>query len=130
MTLAYRGTKYERDFPPLEMTTGDIGGKYRGQDWKHLYPRHMLQLQPKLHRQYRGVSYSTRPHLTVETAPRTCPLPVLKPQVIAQDDSLSTTHLNNLRRRLERRLQIAQDNGDETLVSLLKKESQDLALNC
>jgi len=39
-------------------------------------------------------------------------------------------YLNNIRRRLERRLQIAQENGDETLVNLLKKESQDLALNC
>jgi len=57
------------------MKTGDIGGKYRGQDWNHHYPRH------------------------------------------------------NIRRRLERRLQIAQENGDETLVNLLKKESQDLALN-
>jgi len=63
MTLAYRGVKYERDSLPLEMKTGDIGGKYRGQDWNHHYPRHMLQLEPKLHRQYRGVAYSTRPHL-------------------------------------------------------------------
>jgi len=59
MTLAYRGVKYERDSLPLEMKTGDIGGKYRGQDWNHHYPRHMLQLEPKLHRQYRGVAYST-----------------------------------------------------------------------
>jgi hypothetical protein len=112
------------------MNMGDIGGKYRGQDWKHHYPRHMIQLQPKLHRQYRGISYSTLPGVTRAIAPVACPLPILKPQVIVQDDSLSTVHLNNIRRRLERRLQIAQDNGDEILVNLLKKESQDLALNC
>jgi hypothetical protein len=129
MTLAYRGIKYERDCLPVEMNAGDIGGKYRGQDWKHHYPRHMLQLQPKLHRQYRGVSYGTNPNLTGKIVPSTCPLPILKPQVIIQDDSLSTVHLNNIRRRLERRLQIAQDNGDEILVDLLKKECQDLALN-
>jgi hypothetical protein len=54
----------------------------------------------------------------------------LKPPVVIPDETLSTIHLNNIRRRLERRLQIAQDNGDETLVNLLEKESQDLALNC
>ncbi|MFM7478658.1 MAG: DUF4278 domain-containing protein, partial [Microcystis aeruginosa] len=47
MMLAYRGVKYEKDSLPLEMKTGDIGGKYRGQDWNHHYPRHMLQLEPK-----------------------------------------------------------------------------------
>jgi len=77
MTLAYRGVKYERDSLPLEMKTGDIGGKYRGQDWNHHYPRHMLQLEPKLHRQYRGVAYSTRPHLAGQVIPSTCPLPVV-----------------------------------------------------
>jgi hypothetical protein len=111
------------------MKTGEIGGKYRSQDWNHHYPRHMIQLQPKLHRQYRGVSYSTRPHLAGEVTPNTCPLPVLKPHIIVPDETLSNIHLNNIRRRLERRLQIAQDNGDETLVHLLQKESRDLALN-
>jgi hypothetical protein len=130
MTLAYRGVKYERDSLPLEMKTGDIGGKYRGQDWNHHYPRHMLQLEPKLHRQYRGVAYSTRPHLTGQVIPSTCPLPVVKPPIVVQEETLSSIHLNNIRLRLERRLQIAQENGDETLVNLLKKESQDLALNC
>jgi hypothetical protein len=57
-------------------------------------------------------------------------LPVVKPPVVVQEETLSSIHLNNIRRRLERRLQIAQENGDETLVNLLKKESQDLALNC
>ncbi|KAB0242822.1 DUF4278 domain-containing protein [Microcystis aeruginosa EAWAG127a] len=130
MTLAYRGVKYERDSLPLEIKTGDIGGKYRGQDWNHHYPRHMIQLEPKLHRQYRGVAYSTRPHLAGQVTPNICPLPLVKPSVVVQEETLSSIHLNNIRHRLERRLQIAQESGDETLVNLLKKESQDLALNC
>ncbi|NES80105.1 MAG: hypothetical protein F6K10_00490, partial [Moorea sp. SIO2B7] len=38
-------------------------------------------------------------------------------------------HLDNIRRNLERRLQIAKDKGDENLVNLLKQEEKQLALN-
>ncbi|MEG3436611.1 DUF4278 domain-containing protein [Pannus brasiliensis CCIBt3594] len=131
MRMTYRGVTYERDSTPLEMLEGENAGKYRGNDWKYRYPRHIPQLEPKIYRQYRGVSYSTRPVVAgegVEVPKLACPLPATRP-VSIEREWLSTVHLDNIRRRLERRLQIAQENGDENLVELLKKESRDLALH-
>ncbi len=131
MSLLYRGVPYERDSTPLKMEEGAIAGKYRGQDWRYRYPRHIPQLEPKLYRQYRGISYSTRATATsiegMELPKIACPLPLSKPVAIEQD-GLSSVHLDNIRRRLERRLQIAIENGDENLVAMLRKESRDLAL--
>jgi hypothetical protein len=112
------------------MEEGAIAGKYRGVDWRYRYPRHVPQSKPKLYRQYRGVLYSTSPVVTSEGRELptiACPLPLSKPTPIEPED-LSTVHLDNIRRRLERRLQIAQKNGDENLVEMLQKEAQDLAL--
>jgi hypothetical protein len=130
MSLKYRGIPYEQNFIPLEMQEGDIGGKYRGQDWKYHYPRHIPQLEPKLYLQYRGVSYSSRPTVVregMELPTLACSLPLSQLTPI-ESDPLSAVHLDNIRRRLERRLQSAQEKGDQTLIALLKKESRDLAL--
>lgn len=136
MKLSYRGVPYEPEAPNLEIEEGEIGGKYRGQAWKYHYPRHIPQLQPKLYRQYRGVAYSTRPIVQSEenyvkpgelTQP-ICSVQIYKPRKIAIDE-LSKTHLDNIRRNLERRLEVAQTRGDSSLIDLLKQECQQLALN-
>jgi hypothetical protein len=131
MSLTYRGSAYEKDLTPLEMEEGAIAGKYRGQDWKYRYPRHIPRVEPKLYRQYRGVSYSTRPVPGtvegVELPKIVCTLPLSRPIPIEQD-GLSSVHLDNIRRRLERRLAIARENGDKDLMEMLRKESRDLAL--
>ncbi|PSF39453.1 hypothetical protein C7H19_01300 [Aphanothece hegewaldii CCALA 016] len=129
MKLSYRGVAYETDPLGLEINEGDIGGKYRGQDWKYHYPRHMPQLQPKLHRQYRGVAYSSRPNFMTEpTTSLSCPVSHTQPTVIISDE-VSQVHLETIRRRLERRLEIALANGDDQLINLLKQEYVDLKLN-
>jgi hypothetical protein len=130
MLLTYRGVTHEGNFAPLEMEQGAIAGKYRGVDWRYRYPRHVPQSAPKLYRQYRGVSYSTSPAVACEgmELPKiACPLPLSRPVPI-EPEGLSTIHLDHIRRRLERRLQIAQKNGDENLIEMLEKESRDLAL--
>jgi Domain of unknown function (DUF4278) len=128
MLLTYRGVTHEGNFVPLEMEEGAIAGKYRGVDWRYRYPRHVPQSEPKPYRQYRGVSYSTSPVSERREPPKiSCPLPLNQPTPIEQE-GLSTVHLDNIRRRLERRLQIAQENGDENLLEMLQKESQDLSL--
>lgn len=128
MKLSYRGVPYEPDSLALEINEGEIGGKYRGQNWKYHYPRHIPQLQPKLYRQYRGVAYSSRPNFETESTALTCRIPRTQPTVIVSNE-VSQVHLETIRCRLERRLEIALANGDARLVHLLKQESQDLKLN-
>ena len=135
MKLSYRGVDYEDEPLTLEVNEGEIGGKYRGQNWRYRYPRHIPHLQPKLHLQYRGVACSTRPISKTEgnTVPRRevtatfCPVPIGK-QGKGVADEVAKMHWENIRQNLERRLQIAKASGDETLVNLLEKESEQLAL--
>lgn len=127
MKLSYRGVHYEQVPFALDMNEGEVGGKYRGQDWKHHYPRHLPELQPKLYRQYRGVAYSSRPSLNSEAVTLTCSIPQVQQRAIVSDE-VSQVHLETIRRRLERRLEIALANGDFKLVDLLQQESQALNL--
>ena len=135
MKLSYRGISYESEPLVFETIESDIGGKYRGQTWKERYPRHIPQLKPKSIK-YRGVAYSTLP------LPKTCRIPkfqeeeivplslvdLSKPdKVIAQETA--RIHLENMRRNLERRLEVAEANEDKNLVNLLERESLQLTLN-
>ena len=137
MKLSYRGVSYEGEPLVLETIESDIGGKYRGQTWKHRYPRHIPHIKPKAYMQYRGVAYSTRP------LPKTCRIPKPQAEEIApfglveigkKEDVIAAEtariHLENIRRNLERRLQIAQANGDRNLVNLLERESLQLTNEC
>lgn len=136
MKLSYRGINYEKELPILEMNDGEIGGKYRGQNWRERYPRHIPQLQPKLYRQYRGVAYSTRPIAKAGevfipqwyASEDSCSVSMQKPAKIVANQ-ISKTHLENIRQNLERRLQVAKANGDENLIDLLEKEFQQLVLD-
>jgi hypothetical protein len=135
MKLSYRGVNYDKELPILEMNEKEIGGKYRGQDWNYRYPRHIPQLRSKWYRQYRGVAYSTMPlsregEAYIPQWSRTesyCSVAAYLPQTVSESE-ISKTHLENMRRNLERRLQIAKENGDRRLIELLTKESQQLAL--
>jgi hypothetical protein len=136
MRLSYRGINYEKELPILEMNDGEIGGKYRGQEWQERYPRHIPQLQPKLYRQYRGVAYSTRPIARAgevfvpqwNTTQDSCSVPIQKPAKIVVNE-ISKTHLENIRQNLERRLQVAKANSDKNLIDLLEQEFQQLVLD-
>lgn len=115
MKLGYRGVAYEYEPPTIDMTEGEIGGKYRGQPWRCSYPRHIPVPQPTLDLKYRGVAYRTNTQQPAipATSSRTSP-------------ELAETHLANIRRRLEHRLQVAKNSGDEKLIRMLEAESRQL----
>lgn len=143
MKLSYRGVSYEHNSPQLEIMAGAVGGQYRGATWNHKYLRHIPVPQPKVDLQYRGVAYSTGDPIDVEVVrlrreysqvngsatPKTeiaaqqMPIRSDRSSVVRE---LHSTHLNHLRRNLERRLQIAREKGDNTLIQLLEAESRQL----
>lgn len=131
MKLSYRGISYEKEQSSVMIQEGEVGGKYRGQAWKYHYPRHVAQWQPVIERKYRGVTYDSPCPTSDSTASLTgkfCPLSVRKAYKISISE-MSEAHLENIRRNLEHRLQAAQAKGDANLVQLLRRESQELALN-
>lgn len=137
MKLTYRGVSYEAKPSTLEVTEGEVMGKYRGQSWHYQYPRHIPQIGGKPYLQYRGVAYSTSPlplatsqgqhHLADKLEATACPVHLPKAKRVVHND-VSHVHLENMRRNLEYRLQVAQERGDHYLVNLLHQESQQLAL--
>jgi hypothetical protein len=129
MNLSYRGNSYQTETSLLEIKEKDIAGKYRGQNWRHKLPRHIPQLKPKVYLQYRGVAYSTCPLVKVppETPQCAC-TPMMKKSSQLSVKNLEKVHLENLRRNLERRLKLARVNGNQDLIDMLQKESQQLKL--
>lgn len=136
MRLTYRGINYEPEIMPLEMSEGELAGKYRGQPWHYRYPRHIPELQPKLWLQYRGVPYSKRPVVKSSYLPE-IPIPAVTsngelptPRYFAPQDEateIEQAHLESIRQNLQHRLSVARKNGNEQLVSILEQEYQELA---
>jgi hypothetical protein len=135
MRLSYRGTRYETELPTFEMLEGDVVGKYRGQNLKlqYPYPKHIPVPQTPLDLKYRGVAYSTHRPVAVEDYLRdpSAAMPISQPtplqnvrQQVLMD--LAETHRTNIYRSLERRLQVAKNLGDQTLVGLLESELQQI----
>lgn len=138
MQFSYRGAKYDREPSTLEVREGEIGGKYRGQEWKYHYPRHVDRIQPPLNfnRCYRGVPYNNESVATNDLnvsiqrqMVAKCYSRSTKPIAAKFMDETNKIHLDNMRRNLERRLQVAKSIGDSHLVNLLQEESKQLALN-
>ena len=69
MKLIYRGISYEYNPPVVETVEGQVGGKYRGLDWRFHNLKKSLLLQPPVNLTYRGVTYANRPTAAPEAVP-------------------------------------------------------------
>ncbi|PSF37735.1 hypothetical protein C7H19_09310 [Aphanothece hegewaldii CCALA 016] len=58
MKLTYRGVSYDYNPPVVETTDGNIGGKYRGLDWRFRNLKKPFVIQPIVKLTYRGVPYN------------------------------------------------------------------------
>uniref|UniRef100_A0A7C3VGX5 DUF4278 domain-containing protein n=1 Tax=Planktothricoides sp. SpSt-374 TaxID=2282167 RepID=A0A7C3VGX5_9CYAN len=132
MKLNYRGTKYDYDPPTIEMMEGPEGGLYRGCSWHTRYPRHMTAPQSVEILKYRGIAYNNG-----ATAPTSAPK--REPASTKAGSGVFTSqtskdmwaevakiHEVNICRNLERRLQAAEQRGDQKLIEMLKKEWEQL----
>jgi hypothetical protein len=58
MKLSYRGIKYEPHHQEVEVTEGNVAGKYRGASWRvHRYQQHKRSGNSHRELTYRGVHY-------------------------------------------------------------------------
>jgi Domain of unknown function (DUF4278) len=153
MRLQYRGTAYEYNVPTLETSEADINWFQQEQrkrcqtlqEANHLltyrgvqYTTNQLAVTlstpvARSNKQllYRGVSYTRNANGTiVSNRPSNAVVSgIAVPATTAGlTKELGRVHQDNLRRNLERRLQSAQERGDQNLVSLLEAESRELAL--
>lgn len=127
MQLSYRGIPYEKNSLSWEMKEGEVIGQYRGHEIHQKYPRHIPQIQPKFDLQYRGVAYSIsampiekKANFAPNQTPNSCPVSIRKQMKI--EDNLTQIYLENVKRNLERRIEVAKSKGDSSLVRLLYQE--------
>ena len=128
MKLTYRGTNYEYDIPTVDMIEGEVAGKYRGQNWKYRYPRHIPVPQHPHDLRYRGVLESGRKSLKVDrdligTVDSTEAAVTFAQKV----DEVAKVHRVNICNILDRRKQVARAKGDVKLMCLLEIEWQQMA---
>lgn len=126
MQLSYRGIAHEKQPLAMEFYEREVAGKYGGCDWHYHYPRHIAQVQATTYKKYRGVPYNS-PTMAKTAMPKDCPIDFRRPSKVFTDET-QKIHLENLRRNLERRLQVAKANNNLHLVNLLEKEFNQLAL--
>ena len=135
MKFAYRGVNYEDQPSALEVTEGEIGGMYRGQNWRFRYVRHIPEPLPTPNLKYRAVAYRTSEptaaipsrgfQSVVDVAART--LSTRNKRELL--DEMMSSHQKNIQRSLEHRLQVARANGDQNLIRLLEAESKQMTLS-
>jgi len=135
MKFSHRGANYDDALSMLEVTEREIGNMSRGQKREFTYVRHIPEPLPLRNRQFRSVTYCTAQPTASEST-------VATPRVITVSDRTSLTckkrelldelmnsHLQNIQRSLEHRLQVARAKGDQKLVQLLEAESKQMALS-
>jgi hypothetical protein len=131
MKLSYRGVHYEQNPLSLEVTEGEILGKYRGANWRCHTLQEMPVPQPDRVLKYRGVAYHTNQRVgACQTVAQSDRPRAIKPITVTSSlntrKRLEETHRENLRRNLERRLQAARSRGDQHLINILEAESREL----
>jgi hypothetical protein len=130
MKLTYRGIDYDYTQPTLEVTEGEILGRYRGAAWRCQTVQELPIPRPNAMLNYRGASYLSNPtagiqpvqmaHTIATRRPIPCTTGPLRQEV-------SRLHQANVKRSLEHRLQVAQQQGDRRLIDLLEAERGQLA---
>lgn len=136
MKLSYRGNPYEYEPTALDMAEGNQVGKYRGQEHKFGYPRHIPVPQVPLDLKYRGIAYST--HQTDEpeyldiktrlnqTFDKSPSEPMTRHQRFVE---VAQRHRVNILRRLDHRIQVAKERGDSDLLKQLEFEKSQLMVS-
>lgn len=133
MKLSYRGASYEYNPPTLEVTEGEVMGRYRGAAWRCHTVKEMPYAQPRLDLSYRGVPYTTG-DVARDRAPRRVGAAGLSmvsaqvPTALPVLREVSRIHRANLQRNLQHRLEVAKAQGNTYLIDLLEAESRQLAL--
>ncbi|MCL1469723.1 DUF4278 domain-containing protein [Argonema antarcticum] len=82
--LIYRGVNYEHSSGNLEVTEGEIAGKYRGQIWKSCNVEKTPEIQPNFELKYRGMSVNCQKPVT----------PLVEESVVGEDLKTSSAPIH------------------------------------
>ena len=135
MKCNYRGVSYECSLIPVEVQTGELGGKYRGVPWRRYQPKSTSMSQNFSQLKYRGVAYcigdrqknQQQEEDAIRLQERFAVTNHKLKNSFKSRDELTKIHLSNIHKNLERRLQLAKHRGDTNLIYLLEEEAKQIA---
>lgn len=142
MRLSYRGLPYTCEPQTMDEAETQLRGRYRGQNYALMYPRHIPVPQPVLDLQYRGITYRTKTMGEIEarryptqnvamaeaTAFSSAPLASKRSSgKQALMSEIGRVHRENLQLRLQHRLNVARAQGNTNLISQLENEMHQIA---
>jgi Domain of unknown function (DUF4278) len=137
MKLVYRGNTYESNPVAVDLVESSTVGHYRGQTYHLTYPRHIPVPQPALDLKYRGVAYHRDAQGNVTAVePSARSQAASQPAYLVSEPSVSRKaklaeaakiHHETISRRLQHRLEVARQKGDQTLIQQLEHEMQQIA---
>ena len=140
MKLTYRGVQYDHNPPMLEVSESDILCNYRGRTHRYAYVRHVPFPQAQSELTYRGVAYATDRHgqrqsvANVESKSvfsafqrklaELTPFMDERRQLLRQS---ARSHSESIQRSLDRRIEIAREQGNVNLLQQLEDEMRQMA---
>lgn len=137
MKLCYRGVEYDYTPPALEVSESEVLGRYRGRSLRFAYVKHVPFPQPEADLGFRGAAYHTNRYGHVGPATSTKKgslgskfMPVFDSMAAERRHLLEESariHQGNIRRSLQRRLEVAEAQGNDALIRQLKDEMHQLA---
>lgn len=136
MKLTYRGIQYEYAPLTVEVTSEGVCGKYRGAEWKCHHSEYTPVTDHAVELKYRGAAYYSGNPEEVEKLKQRKKLNLIFASSKnlfgsnqGNSDRLAQTHLANLLRNVQHRLEVAKQKGDENLVRILEDEENHLSAN-
>lgn len=140
MKLVYRGVEYDHTPPMLEVSESEILCNYRGRNHRYSYVRHVPFPQPQAELTYRGAAYQTDRYgqrQAVEQAEtksvfsafqrRLAELTPLMDERRQLLRASARSHSESIQRSLDRRIEIAREQGNVHLLQQLEDEMQQMA---
>ena len=116
LNLKYRGTTYSYNPDQPIADAASVTLSYRG---VHYQPTNQPALASDALLKYRGVSYKPRQSGQ--------PTEVSEPQTMSRRAEVMSIHQQSLLKNVQRRIEVAQERGDNRLLALLLAEREQLA---
>ncbi|MEM8611105.1 MAG: DUF4278 domain-containing protein [Cyanobacteria bacterium P01_H01_bin.105] len=140
MKLTYRGVEYDHNPPMLEVSESDILCNYRGRSHRYTYVSHVPFPQTQAELTYRGATYQTNNHGQRQVVAQTeansvfsafqrklaelTPLMDERRQLLRES---ARSHSASIQRSLDRRIAVAREQGNMSLLQQLEDEMSQIA---
>jgi hypothetical protein len=125
MILSPRNFTYQKPSLALDRALAENQNNYQGQNDQYHYPRPIPHFNSQIPLTVRSKLRFSPPLGPLSAEERPCQATLWEIQSVVTSD-LNQVHFANIRKSLEKRLQVAEARGDKGLLSILIREFEEL----